>query len=223
MNWAPLTVRLTLPPNVFQSPAPASQDRAAEETRKHVKRAGGESTWDRLAEYLEKGASGKEIFVINRCFDAPLERVFEMWTDPRHLAHWLPPEGMQMEVVRGAIKAGGGIFMRMHGQGMELYSRAEYREISLNRVVYTQQFCDRDEQVSRHPFAPTWPETMLTTITLTRESEKRTRVTVSSEPHGVTTRAEVDVFKKERGGMTRGWTGSFDRLEGLLSNTEASL
>jgi len=81
---------------------------AAEETRKHVKRAGGESTWDRLAEYLEKEASGKEVFVINRCFDARLERVFEMWTDPHHLAYWLPPEGMQMEVVRGAIKEGGG-------------------------------------------------------------------------------------------------------------------
>lgn len=196
---------------------------AAEETRKHVKRAGGESTWDRLAEHLERGVSGKEVFVINRCFDAPLERVFEMWTDPRHLANWLPPEGMQMEVVRGAIKAGGGIVMRMHGPGIELHSRAEYREISVNRIVYTQQFCDQNERISRHPFAPTWPETMLTTITFTAESEDRTRVTISWEPYGATTQAELEVFTKERGGMTKGWTGSFDKLEGLLANVEASL
>ena len=128
-----------------------------------------------------------------------------------------------MEVVRGAIKAGGGIVMRMHGPGMELYSRAEYREISLNRIVYTQQFCDQDERISRHPFAPTWPETMLSTITLTPEGENRTRVTISWEPCGTTTQAELDAFKKARGGMTKGWTGSFDKLEGLLATEDATL
>lgn len=194
---------------------------AAEEIRKLVKRAGGESTWDRLAEYLEKDISGKEVFVINRSFDAPVEQLFEMWTNPHHLAQWLPPEGMQMGIVRGAIKAGESVLMRMHGPGMELHTRAEYREISLNRIVYTQQFCDQDEQISRHPFAPTWPETMLTTITLTPETENRTRVTISSEPHSTTTQAELDVFKKERGGMTKGWTRSFDKLEALLANVEA--
>ncbi len=45
---------------------------AAEETRKFIKSADGNSTWDRLAEYLAKESSGKEHFVINRTFDAPL-------------------------------------------------------------------------------------------------------------------------------------------------------
>src|SRR5436189_1487784 len=44
---------------------------AAEETRKFVKKAGGDATWDRLGEYLEKNISGREKFVINRSFDAP--------------------------------------------------------------------------------------------------------------------------------------------------------
>ncbi len=190
---------------------------AAEQTRKFVKQAGGESTWDRLAEYLEAESTGKQIFVINRSFAAPLDRVFEMWTNPQHLAQWLPPEGMQMEVVRGEIKAGGSMVMRMFGHGVELHSRAEYREISRDRLVYTQVFCDKDEQISRHPFAPTWPETMLTTVTFTAESEDHTRVTISTECLGNTTQAELDAFLKERGGMTRGWTGSLDKLEDLLS------
>ena len=58
---------------------------AAEETRKFIKKAGGNSTWDRLAEYLEKESSGKEKFVINRTFDAPLEVMFEMWTESQAL------------------------------------------------------------------------------------------------------------------------------------------
>ena len=66
---------------------------AAEETRKFIKKAGGNSTWDRLAEYLEKESTGKEQFVINRTFDAPLETMFEMWTNPKHFSQWLPPTG----------------------------------------------------------------------------------------------------------------------------------
>lgn len=194
---------------------------AAEQTRQFIKRAGGESTWDRLAEYLERGRSSKEVFVINRSFEAPVERVWEMWTDPNHLAHWLPPGGMQMEVLRGEIKPGASIVIRMHGPGIELYSRWEYQEVSPDRLVYTQQFCDQNEQISRPPFEPTWPETMLTTIAFTAEGDGQTRVTIVSEPYGETTQDELDAFKKERGGMTKGWTGSFDKLEGLLSSGEA--
>src|SRR4029079_5811645 len=36
---------------------------AADDTRKFIKKAGGNATWDRLAEYLEKESSGKEKFV----------------------------------------------------------------------------------------------------------------------------------------------------------------
>ncbi|MFN0106109.1 MAG: SRPBCC domain-containing protein [Bryobacteraceae bacterium] len=195
---------------------------AAEDTRKFIKRAGGDSTWDRLAEYVEKKSSGKDVFVINRSFDAPIERVFEMWTKPRHLAQWLPPEGMEMEFIRGEIKAGGSTLSRMYGAGIEFYFRADYREVSPNRIVYAQQFCDKNERISRHPFAPTWPETVLTTVAFTPENPDRTRVTISSEPYGATTHEELDFFNKERGGMTKGWTGSFDKLEALLSGVEAS-
>lgn len=143
---------------------------AAAETAKFIKKAGGDSTWDRLAEYLEKGSSGKEVFVINRSFDAPVERIFEMWTNPKHLEKWLPPVGMEMEFVRGDIRTGGKTLFRMFGNGLEFYGRAEYREVTPpDRIVYLQQFCDKDERIARHPLAPTWPEGMLTTVELTRE------------------------------------------------------
>jgi hypothetical protein len=48
-------------------------------------------------------------------------------------------------------------------------------------------------------------------------------VTIAWEPYGEATQAEVDAFTKERGGMTKGWTGSFDKLEGLLMNEPVSL
>jgi uncharacterized protein YndB with AHSA1/START domain len=195
---------------------------AAENTRKFIKKAGGDSTWDRLAEYVEKESSGKELFVINRSFDVPIERMYEMWINPEHLSRWLPPTGQQMEIVRGDIRVGATTLFRMFGNGIEFYGRLQYREIQPpNRIVYTQQFCDVNEQPSRHPFAPTWPETMHTTVELTPEGPDRTRVTVLWEPSGSTTREELEFFLKERRGMSMGWTGSFDKLEALFEEAEA--
>ena len=195
----------------------------AERTREFVKKAGGNSTWDRLAEYLERESSGREVFVISRSFDVPMEQMFEMWTNPQHFARWLPPEGMQMEFIRGEIKPGGSIFSRMYGRDLKFYFRADYREVRPSRVVYTQQFCDEDERITRHPYAPTWPETMLTTVDFTPEGADCTRVTISWEPFGPTTQEELNFFVKERGGMTKGWTGSFDKLDAVFSDTDAAM
>ncbi|KYG62387.1 hypothetical protein AZI86_16255 [Bdellovibrio bacteriovorus] len=190
---------------------------AAAETKKFIKQASGNSTWDRLAEYLEKEASGKENFVINRVFEAPINLMREMWTNPKHFSQWLAPTGFKMEFLRSDIKPGASTFYFMtNGQGVDMYGTAKYLEVSADRIVYTQQFADKDENISRHPMAPTWPETMLTTVQLAEESPTETRVTVTWEIFGEATPAEIATFVKERAGMTQGWTGSFDKLEEYL-------
>jgi uncharacterized protein YndB with AHSA1/START domain len=101
-----------------------------------------------------------------------------------------------------------------------MYGRANYLEFERPRQVkYTQQFCDENEKISRHPFAPTWPETMLTTVTLSEEGPDQTRVTITWEPYGSVTHEELETFIKARGGMTQGWTGSFDKLEAYLAES----
>jgi uncharacterized protein YndB with AHSA1/START domain len=192
---------------------------AAEETRKFIKKAGGDSTWDRLAEYLSKESTGKEQFVINRSFNAPLETLFKMWTDPSHFSQWLPPTGFKMEFLRADIRPGGSTFYLMtDGGNVKMYGRTNYLEISRpDRIVYTQDFRDENEKISRHPMAPTWPETMLTVVNLTEEGPNRTRVTITWEPHGATTREELETFVAAKAGMTQGWTGSFEKLEAHLA------
>src|SRR5262249_47329116 len=102
----------------------------AERTRNFIKKAGGNSTWDRLAEYLEKESSGKETFVIARSFDAPLDVMFEMWTNPDHFSKWLAPIGFEMQFIRADIRPGGSSFYCMSGAGgMKMYGRAEYQKI----------------------------------------------------------------------------------------------
>jgi len=196
---------------------------AAEEARKFIKKAGGNATWDRLAEYLEKQLSNKEKFVINRTFDAPIETMFEMWTDKDHLSKWLAPTGSQMQIIRGDIKKDGSSFFVMTNQdGKKMYGRAEWLEIQKpNLIVSTQQFCDENEKVGRHPMSPTWPETLLRAVHFTEEGPDRTRVTVVWEPSGDVTPEELETFVKKRRGMTQGWTGSFDKLEGHLEKEVA--
>jgi uncharacterized protein YndB with AHSA1/START domain len=191
---------------------------AAQEAKKFIKKAGGDSTWDRLAEYLEKETSGNEQFVINRTFAAPQKLLFDMWTKPEHLAQWLAPTGFTMEFHRVDIKSGGSGFYSMSGGDMKLYGRVNYLEIRPHDLlVYTQQFCDEKENISRHPMAPTWPETMLTTVSFCPEDAAHTRVTVTWRPQGAVTPAELAAFVQARAGMTVGWTGSFDKLDELLA------
>jgi uncharacterized protein YndB with AHSA1/START domain len=192
---------------------------AAEETAKFVKKAGGNATWDRLAEYLDKTTSGKETFVIARSFNAPIDTVFEMWTNPDHLSKWLPPAGFDMKVIQGEIKPGGRLFYCMSGHGgMKMYGRTQYLKIEKpNRIVSTQQFCDEHENITRHPMSPTWPETMLSTMELSAEGPEQTRMTITTECYGNFTPEELKTFVEQRGGMTQGWTGSFDALEEYLS------
>ena len=76
--------------------------------------------------------------------------------------------------------------------------------------------------MSRHPGAPTWPEKMLTTVLLAPEGPSQTRVTVRWEAFGSATAEEMAAFVAEKGGMTMGWTGSFDKLEALLPGVVAS-
>lgn len=194
----------------------------AEQMKGFIKKAGGNATWDRLGEYLEKQSSGIEKFIINHSFAAPLEKVFEMWTTPAHLCQWLPPAGFTMKFIRGDIRQGSGAFFSMtNGQGVTIHGKTEYLKIVKPfEVVYTQQFCEADETVSRHPLAPVWPETMLTTVKLTAEDAEFTRVTVTSEPYGSVTKEEVQALGDARTGMTAGWTGSFDKLEEQLMSSK---
>jgi uncharacterized protein YndB with AHSA1/START domain len=191
---------------------------AATQTKKFIRQAGGDATWDRLAEFLEKEISGKEKFFINRSFAAPIERLYQMWTDPNHFSKWLPPTGFDMTFVSCNLVAGGKSFYFMSSaEGAKMYGRANYLELHRpDRVVYTQQFCDENENVVRHPLVPTWPETMLTTVALNSEGPTQTRITITWETVANASKEELETFIEMRGGMTQGWTGSFDKLETYL-------
>jgi uncharacterized protein YndB with AHSA1/START domain len=192
----------------------------AKQTKKFIKDVGGNSTWDRLAEYLAKEDKGQEKFFINRTFGANIDKVFSMWTNPEHFAKWLEPKGMEMKILSGQIAPDESVFYKMWSAEITMHGKINYLVVNKpSQLIYTQQFSDEKGNVSRHPLMPTWPELMKTTVLFAEESPNETRVTVEWEVAGHATSAEMAAFIKERSGMTQGWTGSFDKLEDLLGQS----
>ncbi len=91
--------------------------------------------------------------VITRTFRAPRKLVFEAFTSPEHLPHWMTgPEGWTMPVCEVDLRAGGTwhyVFRKTSGVEMDM--RGTYREVTPpERVVSTERW------------GPEWPETINT-------------------------------------------------------------
>lgn len=191
---------------------------AAKEIEKFIKQANGNSTWDRLGEYLEEKQNSKEIFVINRSFKTDLETMFDLWVNPKHFNKWMGPTGSSMEFLEVNVSEGGISHYKMTDlNGDSFFGLIEYKEIKTpHKLVYVQCFSDENKNVCKPPFAPTWPDRMLTTIFFTDEGEGHVRVTLQWEVEGIASEEERKTFSDARAGMTVGWTGSFDKLEECL-------
>ena len=113
--------------------------------------------------------------VMTRVVDAPRTLVWEVWTRPEHVPHWLlGPEGWTMPVCEIDLRPGGTWqFVWRRSDGTELEMRGVYREVvPPERLVATESW-DGD-----------WPET-LNTLVLSEEDGKTTiaqTVVASREP-----------------------------------------
>lgn len=191
----------------------------AEQSKKFIKLASGNSTWDRLAEYLEKESSQNEIFVINESFNAPIEKVFEMWVNPKHFSQWLAPTGAEMEYIQSDIAEGKTSFYKMTFEGgLKLFGKIKYQKITPpNGLEYVQMFSDEKGNLGKHPLVPVWPTYMASKVEFSQEGDDQTRVTVYWQPSGDVTAEEIKAFSEMKASMTQGWSGSFDKLESYLA------
>jgi uncharacterized protein YndB with AHSA1/START domain len=196
----------------------------AAQSAKFIKEAGGNSTWDRLAEFLAQERAGEDIFVISRSFEAPIDVLFDMWVDPDNFSRWLGPADSRMEFIDNQIAEGETTFYKMTlGDGTTMFGKMRYVKIERPHYLeYTQIFCDEHGTLSKHPHVPVWPDQILTRVLFAQETqtdddaEPQTRVTVVWQPDGSTPREEVQIFLDMRTGITQGWTEAFDKLEELI-------
>jgi uncharacterized protein YndB with AHSA1/START domain len=125
----------------------------------------------------------------------------------------------RLEYINVNIKTGGEAFYKMPFQDTSLYGKVKYLEVKpFEQLVYIQQFANQDGTPGRHPLAPDWPQSMLTSVTFTKEGTLGTRIPLEWEAPDQWTKEELATFIAGRKSMSEGWGGSFDKLEEYLQN-----
>jgi uncharacterized protein YndB with AHSA1/START domain len=91
----------------------------------------------------------KDAVVIERSFDAPLELIWQMWTEPEHFKEWYGPGGATIPVAKMDVRVGGARLVCMEIETpagpRQMWFTGEYREVIENkRLVYTESMCDEN-------------------------------------------------------------------------------
>ncbi|MDQ1550653.1 MAG: hypothetical protein QOD50_75 [Actinomycetota bacterium] len=92
--------------------------------------------------------ASRDAVVIERSFDAPVELIWEMWTDPEHFKAWYGPDGATVPVATMDVRVGGTRLVSMEMQTpngpMQMWFTGEYLEVVENeRLVYTESMSDK--------------------------------------------------------------------------------
>ena len=156
-------------------------------------------------------------FVISRVLDAPQALVWEVYTEPSHLAQWFGPKGSRNTHGDMDFRVGGRYHYALEFMGAPLWGLWEFVDIAApDRLSALQCFSDAEGGATRHPLAPLWPLRTLSTTTLSTPDENRTLLALSCLPHEATP-VEEALFAASHASLTAGWSGTFDMLEAYLT------
>jgi len=75
---------------------------------------------------------------ISRLFDAPIDLVWEVWTNPEHIKNWWGPNGFTNTIHLMNVRPGGEWNLTMHGpDGTDYKNKSIFKEIiPQKRIVY---------------------------------------------------------------------------------------
>ncbi|MGB6291235.1 MAG: SRPBCC domain-containing protein [Desulfobulbales bacterium] len=147
----------------------------------------------------------EDAVVIERTFDAPVDLIWQMWTDPEHFKNWYGPTGFTVPIADMEMSIGGKrlICMASPDGSMKMWTTGEYIEIVPNkRLVYTESPADETGDVVS-PSAMGMPDGYPTT----------TEVTVVLEDlDGRTKMVMTHAGMPADSGAGNGWEQAFDKL-----------
>lgn len=166
----------------------------------------------------DQASATVEPFRISRELRAPRALVWRVSTEAKHMAQWFGAKGTKVIHAAMDLRVGGTYHYGLASpDGSEMWGRQVFREITpIERLVFVQSFSDPEGGLGRHPAAATWPREMLATTTFEELGPEKTLLTVSWVPLGATAE-ELATFDQARAGMSGGFGGTFDQLEGYLA------
>jgi len=151
----------------------------------------------------------KDAIVIERTFDAPVDLIWQLWTQPEHFKNWYGPQGFSVPVAEMDVRVGGKRRVCMEMQtpehSMTFWTTGEYLEVVPNqRLVYTEIVADEDGNMVEGMNDGDQPT--ITEVTVLLENlDGRTKMVMTHA--GLPPEAE---------GANEGWSQSFDKLAGYI-------
>ncbi len=141
---------------------------------------------------------------ISRLINAPRQRVWKAWTDPKQVAQWWGPRGFTNPVCEIEAKVGGKILIHMSGMSMLAPMAGTFKEVvEPERLVFTNN-AYTDATLTKVLLEA------ITTVTFKDEGGK-TRLTV----HNAVLRAAPEA-SQALAGMEPGFNQQTDKLEEFL-------
>lgn len=164
---------------------------------------------------MNDSSPSKDAVVIERVFDAPVELVWQLWTQPEHFKKWYGPKGFTVPVAEMDVRVGGKrmVCMETPDGSMKMWTTGEYTEVVPNeRLVYTESMADEHGNV----ISPSAQE-------MKDGPPAKTEVAVVLEDIGgrtkmVVTHAGVPADSGAGGGWTQAFDKMADHIEVVLSN-----
>ncbi|MBL4870656.1 MAG: SRPBCC domain-containing protein [Robiginitomaculum sp.] len=151
--------------------------------------------------------------LIERVFDAPIETVWKMWTDPALFQKWYGPNGMKVPVVEMDVVVGGRrkICMEMvrPERTMIMWFTGQYKEVEEpTRLVYTESMSDQDGNIIS-------PEAM----GMPKGHPEVTEIIIElSKDNGKTRMKMVHIGVPADSGGAGGWTQAINKLAALVES-----
>ena len=86
---------------------------------------------------MESNSSTKDReIIISRTLNAPVELVWEAWTNPEHIANWWGPNGFTNTITKMDLIPGGEWLLVMHGpDGTDYKNKSIFKEIVPHKKI----------------------------------------------------------------------------------------
>jgi uncharacterized protein YndB with AHSA1/START domain len=157
------------------------------------------------------------VFRISRTVDAPLDRVWQAYTDQDALQAWFGPQGFSMPHIRYDFRPGGEFHYCLRTPtGFEMWGKWLFVEIDAPRKLsMVVSFSDASGGLTRHPMSAAWPLKTLSTTTF-EDLAGKTQVSITWAPYE-SDADEIAAFRAGHASMAQGCNGTFQQLEAYLA------
>jgi uncharacterized protein YndB with AHSA1/START domain len=149
----------------------------------------------------------QESVVLERVFDAPIDLVWKMWTDPVSFKAWYGPAGATVPVAELDVWPGGRRRVCMAAGPREMWFMGQHLEVTEpTRIVYTETLADEHGN-------PISPES----LGMPAKTPGTTEVTVVlADVNGATRVTLTHAGVPAESGAAGGWNAAFDKLAAEL-------